>query len=353
MSSFKKSTQKPSFMKGLSKEAQEKQLVFFNVRVRHRKLDETLDDLALLLTAPSESNIIFVLGATGVGKSTMNICLLGNLTEFFAQEEENDASVISIVYVEAYANGDTRHGFRELYEDMRDGLCEPGTARKTAIEVQDGRVVVTPQRRETIASLRRQVERGFTHRKSKICVIDEAFHMTRFAKEAAVMDTLKSIANKTGIKLVLVGSFDLLDFAMEHGQIARRTVVLNFDRYHRDLEPDRKEFKEIVRKLVAKWPCTERPNFVAISDDLMDATLGCVGLLKSLLLDASAMQLRNEGKWDPKFLVKAAKSNKLISVVRKEIEAGETRVKDALFGESLWDEKALARLTLAMRSVNG
>ncbi|QSI33250.1 AAA family ATPase [Variovorax sp. RKNM96] len=348
-----KSTKQPSFMKGLSKEAQKKQSAFFNVRVRHRKLDELLDDLALLLTAQTESNIIFVVGATGVGKSTMNSNLLGNLSAFFAEEEENDASVISIVYVEAYANGETRHGFRALYEDMLDGLHEPGTERKTAIEIKDGRVVLNPRRRQTIASLRRQIESAFKYRKSRICVIDEAFHMSRFAKEAAVMDTLKSVANKTGIKLVLVGSFDLLDFAMEHGQIARRTAILNFDHYHQDIEDDRKEFKEIVKKLTAKWPCAAVPNFFAISDDLMEASLGCVGLLKSLLLDASAMQLRNEGKWDSKFLVKAAKSSKLLKVVRKEIEAGESKVKDALFGESLWDEKALARLTLAMERVNG
>ena len=36
------------------------------------------------------------------------------------------------------------------------------------------------------------------------------------------MDTLKSLANTTGVKFVLIGSFDLFDLVAEHGQVARR-----------------------------------------------------------------------------------------------------------------------------------
>jgi len=53
--------------------------------------------------------------------------------------------------------------------------------------------------------------------------------MMRFGRDAAVMDTLKSLANTTNTKIVLVGSFDLFDLVEEHGQIARRATFINLE----------------------------------------------------------------------------------------------------------------------------
>jgi hypothetical protein len=78
---------------------------------------------------------------------------------------------------------------------------------------------------------------------------------------------------------------------------------------------------------------------------LLEATLGCVGLLKTFLLDAAALQARNGGKWDQSFLARAVKSNQLREQIRKEIEVGERKVRSALAGESLWDQAALERMT--------
>jgi hypothetical protein len=45
------------------------------------------------------------------------------------------------------------------------------------------------------------------------------------------------------------------------------------------------------------------------------------------LLDLSAMQLQNGGEWDPQFLPRAAKANKLKEIIRKEIVDGENKVR--------------------------
>lgn len=288
-----------------------------------------------------------------MGKSTVTRILLKSLLTGFAPILDSDPSAIPLVSVEAYANGESRHGFKGLFEDMRDQLLEPGADRKCLVDVVDGRMVVKPQEKATTAALRKVVESGLRHRKTLVCVIDEAYHLLRFGKDTAVMDTLKSLANTTGVKLVLVGSFDLFDLISDHGQVARRTSILNLDRYHLDARADRDEFKRVITMLMAKWPCEEVPNFAAISDDLLEVSLGCVGLLKSLMLDASAMQLRNGGKWDNQFLKKAAKSNALRKVISKEIAAGEAKVRDALVGDSLWDDKAFTALQCRMGDTNG
>lgn len=68
----------------------------------------------------------------------------------------------------------------------------------------------------------------------------------------------------------------------------------------------------------------------------MEASLGCIGILKTILLKSLSSQLKNKGNWDPNFLTKAAKSDKLYDEIRKEIVAGENKVKNACYGESIF-----------------
>lgn len=344
-------TDKKSAPFELTPEMVERQKAFFDVRVKHPAMERLIENLMPLLMPYSESNVIVLTGATGVGKSTLTRVLLKSLIAEFDGLIEEDSSAIPLISVEAYANGDKRHGFKGLFRSMLRELLEPEIANKVPASVKDGRVEMKPSSKQTVESLRDMVEAALTHRKTRVAVVDEAAHMMRFGKDAAVMDTLKSLANTSNTKIVLVGSFDLFDLVEEHGQIARRSSFLNLERYHIENEQDREDYYNVVGKLQGRWPSSEVPNFMAISDELMEVSLGCVGLLKSLLLDASAMQLRNGGKWDPRFLLRAAKSNKLLAVIRREIERGEVKVRDALVGDTKWDEAAFSKMVHRMEAV--
>ena len=60
-------------------------------------------------------------------------------------------------------------------------------------------------------------------------------------------------------------------------------------------------------------------------------------------------QLHNGGKWEASFLPRAVKSVKLLNVIRKEIERGEAKVRDALNGDSSWDDDTLRSLMLRIQ----
>lgn len=332
----------------MTEESAARQNELFEARVKHPAMNRLVEELMPLLLTPSETNIIIVTGATGVGKSTVTRVLLKQLMRDFAVEIERDQSALPFVGVEAYANGDQRHSFKGLYEDICKELQEPGMVSKAPLTEVDGRLVMNPQSRNTVAGLRKVVESGLRHRKTRVCVIDEAAHLLRFGRDAAVMDTLKSLSNTTNTKWVLVGSFDLFDLVASHGQIARRTTILNLERYRATSAEDRDAFKRLVTLLQAKWPCSSVPNFSAISNELLEVSLGCVGLLKNLMLDAAALQIKNRGEWDPRFLRRAAKASKLRKVIETEIEVGEAKVRDALYGRSTWDDKALEKLAARM-----
>jgi hypothetical protein len=337
---------------GLTAEMVAKQLAFHETRVNHPAMKALLNDLMPLLMPHSESNIIVITGATGAGKSTLTRVLLKTLIKDFAGMMQVDESVIPLIAVEAYANGETRHGFKDLWMSMLDQLLEPGTEHKAPSVLADGKLTVVPMSKHTVPGLRLTLEAGLRERRTRVGVIDEAAHLLRFSKDAVAMDTLKSLANTTGVKWVLVGSFDLFDLISENGQVARRATVLNLERYRLDNAGDRRAFHDVVVKLQAKWPSEEVPNFAAISDALLEISLGCIGLLKSLMLDASAMQLRNRGKWNPDFLKKAAKANGLRDRIRREIEVGEEKVREALYGNSLWDEATFSKLVHKMEATH-
>lgn len=341
-----------SWLKGLTPEMVEKQFAFYNVRVKHPAMDQLLDDLMPLLLPHSESNIIVVTGATGAGKSTVTRVLLKSLVQEFAALMDSDAGTIPLVSVEAYADGDVKPGFKDIYRSMLEQLQEPAAEKKTPAQFTDGKLSVQPFAKDTIPGLRKVVENALKERSTRVVVIDEAAHLRRFDTSAAVMQTLKSLSNTTGVKWVLVGSFDMFDLLEEGGEIARRAALVCLERYRHDRKEDREAFAAVVWKLQSKWPCEQVPNFVAISDALLEISLGCIGLLKSFLLDASAMQLRNGGVWVPAFLQKAAKSNGLRDVIRREIEAGEKKVRDAVYGSSPWDDETLSKLAHRMEAAH-
>lgn len=346
---------KASWSEDLTVDMVAKQEAFYKVNVHHRVMDSLLDDLMPLLMPHSESNIIVVTGATGAGKSTLTRVLLKSLFADFASLMDADKTTIPLIAVEAYSSGETNHGFKGLFRSMAEQLEEPALQSKTPTFLQDGKLKIQPSARHTIEGLRRIVQDGLKARQTRVAVIDEAAHLLRFAKSAVAMDTLKSLSNTAGgVKWVLVGSFDLFDLISEGGQIARRSAILNLGRYHLSVDEDRNEFKRIVSLLQAKWPSPEEvPNFVAVSDELLEISLGCIGLLKSLMLDASAMQLRNKGRWKGEFLRKAAKANKLRSLIERETQMGEAKVRDALYGNCHWDDDTFGKILQKMNVGHG
>jgi len=325
------------------------QKAFYDVRVTHPKLEGVISDLSPLLMPHSESNIVCIVGATGTGKTTLGKFALQRLFEGYAGLIQSDVSAIPVVHVEAQApvKQKQKQGLEGLFRDLQSKLQDPAPGRKSFLEERDGRMTLNSTGTEDDRLLE-SVRNLLTYRQTRVWVIDEAYQLLKLADYESVMDVLKSLSNTTQTKIVLIGSFDLYSLVGGHAQVARRSNIINFDRYHIDNPHDGAAFREIIELLQAKWPCTEVPQFVDIWDSLLELTLGCVGLLKSFLLDASAHQLTNHGVWKPEFLQKAAKSIALRNVIKAEIDQGEAMLHEAVYGQSLFDDKKVRELSRRM-----
>lgn len=346
---------KAKYLEKLTPEQQQRQLAFRDYRVTHSALRRVAEDLLELLMTPSETNVIAVTGATGVGKSTLTKVMLQKLVDDFDPLIEEDASAVPLVYVEARRDGNARNGFGRLYRKLIAQLWEPGMEQKVPYTIKEGRLMMKSRVGTTANELREILEECLRQRKTRVVVIDEAAQLARFGKPEDVMDTIKSLANTTNTKWLLVGSFDLYDIVATSGQVMRRTALLNMERYgmsgktDKSNAEDRKSFLAVVKLLQKAWPCPEKPNFAAVSDELLHMSLGCVGLLKTFMLDAANLQMRKSGEqWDYKFMLKAQKAVGLRNEILKEIERGESRVRDAVYGNSIWDERKFDEIVRLM-----
>ena len=147
------------------------------------------------------------------------------------------------------------------------------------------------------------------------------------------MDAIKTLADM-GATLVLVGSYDLHQLASLNDQVARRTGLVHFTRYQTGETKDVKAFRKAVSMLHARLPIQNLPDLTVYADELHEACIGCVGILKTTLSTALEYTLHNGGKWSDAFLERSLLSGVPYKTILKETLEGEATIKEACVGSS-------------------
>ncbi|GAA0752738.1 ATP-binding protein [Ideonella azotifigens] len=320
--------------------AQVRQRWFYLLQVIHPELERVTADMMELLQPDNEVKIISVIGMTGIGKTTLANCVLQLLMNRIQSKVESHHR--PFVYVNVASNGEQSLSWKTLYRKM---LTEGGEVEidiKRGYTVENGKLYSPRSRGPGLAQLRELVELMLKRREVKVLVLDEAMHLLRFQDYASVMDTLKSLADAHDTKLLLLGPYQLAELVTQYGQVARRGEIVHYQRYKTSIKPGKRPTKdeagyfEALRKLQAHWPCEQVPDFMAIGHELMRATLGSVGLLKSTLLTFCALQMADaQEKFQPGFFEKALKSGKALEVIEKETRAGEVKLVGACYGDGV------------------
>jgi hypothetical protein len=305
-----------------------------NKVIAHPRLMETHNTLMQAVHQPAGAGLILVYGPTGVGKTTLRMGIQKQLLEESRPDMERNPGHIPVVGMEVIAPESGTFNWRDYYIRALTVLDEPLIECKIDYNVRglyrrNGGLVA--ERSVVVSELRRALEQCLRHRRLGAFIVDEAQHLKKMVNGRRLldqMDTIKSLANMTGTVHVLVGTYELLDFACLSAQLSRRSIEIHFPRYRFDGE-DIQTFKNILLTFQRQLPLPEEPDLVASYEYLYAGCVGCIGVLKNWLQRALAMALRDGQKTLPRsYLEHCAEPEPNLLCMAREIKEGEDLLKN-------------------------
>lgn len=279
-----------------------------------------------------------------MGKTTLS----NNIEkEILLKEQERmraDSGYIPIVRIEAPAPELSRFAWGDFYKRTLVQLKEPLIEQKGTDEFEPGQRKV--RKGGGVPDLRRSVENCFRHRSTWAFLIDEAQHLTRIPHARHLkdqMETIKSMASLSAVRIIMVGTYELLDLLSLNGQLARRTGVIHFPRYRYEVADEFKAFQNLLGMFQNRLPLPCEPLLADQAETIYLGTLGCVGLVKDWFSRALWRALdEGSSKLTAAHLKASTYHSSSLKKIAEEIREGESRL-----AEDFECEKSI-RLLLGM-----
>ena len=267
-------------------------LTWFRQKViRHPHLDAAFQAVQEAIRYPAGTSVIFIIGATGIGKTTLRLRLEQQLISDLLPTLTDDPSRVPVVSVEALAPEHGNFNWRDYYLRALHALEEPLLEHKRPRPGEEPR---TKLQRAAAPALRRALEQALHHRRPLAFLLDEAQHLKNVSSERRLldqMDTLKSLAQTTGTLHVLFGTYEVLALTNLSAQLGRRSREIHFPCYRLDHPDDQQAFRNILYTFQQAVPLPDPPDLVGRLDDCYAQSAGCVGVLKDWLNRALALAL--------------------------------------------------------------
>ena len=306
---------------------------FRNFTMAHPRLVEARDELVDAIDGAAPGSLVFVLGPTGVGKTTVRMKVEDLLIQQMVPTMTADPGRLPFASVEVVPPDTGRFRWRDYFSRLLVAMNEPLIDFKTTRGVGCTQVTNKPPSMVGSAGLGYAVEQALRHRHPPVVFVDEAQHLARVASGRRLsdqLDVIKSIANRTETVHVLLGTYELLAFRNLSAQLSRRSVDLHFQRYRADSAEDRQVFRGVLLSFQKQLPLPKaETDLVAIWEFLYERSVGCVGILKEWLMRACVRAIKHGAvALSREHLERTALSISQCEKILAESREGETRLND-------------------------
>ncbi len=269
-----------------------------SVTVKHAKQEKAKERLSFIAEHGTSVDIVVLTGPTGSGKS--------KILELFAKEHlESKAltmganpSVRPLAYTLATCSGHRAFDWKRLHRDTLRNADDPFAAIRDRCVSDRGPVNRFECESKSAALLREQVEWQFKSNGTTTWLIDEAQHVIRGRHSGTPgdqLDVLKSMAQTSGARLILSGTYDLPDYIAGSGQLSRRCEVVRLNSYRFRDRTELRVLGSVIQGLLKRLP--SKPAFPDVMVNLemfFVGCLGCVGIFKDWAARAYALSLQEE-----------------------------------------------------------
>jgi hypothetical protein len=280
------------FPRELLKRPTSERLAYFrSYTVAHPLLKEADIALKQAIQEPAGGSLIFVLGPTGVGKTTLRLRVEQYLKETFLLHGKEDVGRIPVVAVEAVAPDSGNFSWKDYYQRALQALEEPLVRHKINYGSSEAHSLVG---KIAGSELRYALEQALRFRRPAAMMIDEAQHLTKMASGRRLsdqLDSLKSLASLTGCLHVLIGTYELLPCRNLSAQLSRRSIDIHFRRYQNNDTKDVEAFQRVLFSFQRQLPLAEEPQLWRDWEYCYARSIGCVGVLKDWLTRGLAAAL--------------------------------------------------------------
>jgi hypothetical protein len=309
----------------LERSIQERIDYFTSHTMAHPHLNKAYQNILDAIYEAPGTSLIFVVGPTGVGKSTLLYRMEQKIIKRNLPDLEIDRGKIPVFGVESKSPELSQFEWKDFYIRLLEAINEPLIDKK--IVYHDKAVNASNSK----SQWRRAVESALQNRRPDAFYIDEAHHLAQLSSGQKLKDqpeVLKSLANLGKVKIIPTGTYDLLQLTDLGDQLCRRAKIVHFPRYKASVEDEQNKFKSIVEALQILLPLQTQPDLVESWEFLYERSLGCVGMLKDWLsetLYAALTKKKPAATISIKDLEKKARPVSQCRVMLNVILAGEKR----------------------------
>ncbi len=274
---------------------------FKQYTMAHPKLKEMHEQVLRAIDEPGGVSLLFILGPTGVGKTTLVSRLMQQLTCDLQAELEQHRERVAVAAIEAEAPSHGNYDFKQHFKRSLKALNEIlidhrlETHRQTLEARQQGAIFAYGV--TTAGALRGSLEDSLKRRRPAAFFIDEAHHLSKVSggrKFQDQLDVIKSLANTTETLHVLVGTYELQALLNLSDQLSRRSRTFHFERYRSGQASDVKIFQNILWNFQQRLPFSRQQDLRGHAAYLMERSLGCVGILKGWFVRAAGLALEEK-----------------------------------------------------------